>query len=402
MKKTINILRQFSENFSDSDLFYLYFIGDFVLSINIRNEFPYLIVPSENEYIQLTCFKKVQVEEVIIPLLQSVYVTLSCLKSTPNIDLIFILEYLVEFQFKKEKPTFIFFLERETKPFPCQSAISISNKIAGIKGSLHIGSSKSFKRLSALTSRLHGCLFGLSVIQPEIFSKLFLHLKKSRMKLYFPRYIEPSKVTGCDGKAKMTSYICQLKLSSVKAFSCKLVIDFPRITNPNENNFFKFVEKISTDEGTFFALYSLPFSQTYESYSQSIQVPIVHAIELKCACSDTLRAIWEGVQFEAAVQKHLKKKEIKTIVDSTFLVDIGDRPDQDSLRMYFVLFSYGLSFINKQIKQDESQYVIFPPFVYVYLPNNNLKVNETEWPFEFTTVEDPTILDVLIQGLTFP
>lgn len=417
---------RFDEGFEDTNLLFLVFdvsfpiekirnmISDFANSMHDNNR-AVIIAAAENEQIivyscnSVPYFFQIQETEtfipdgeyevtkedildIIIPSLESLYGSLLfCFDNDYAVDLVKPLQLILYQQKGDKRPFGIFFMiYGQSKPLTMIKADLIGKTIASKLGIVHFGASEGFKKLMAIARHSFGCVFGLSLLNPLTFSRLIKLSKPTILNLYFPRFIEVEKVTSCKGDMKMTSLITLLSMTNACGCSAKLSIDYSRISKLYQENV-NILEYLDCVDGRYLTLHRFKWAETPQIYESSLNILVNQAITLKEFSSNVLRGICDE-ESETYIN-HIIKSNVVNIPNSC-LSDVGERPERDSLKLYFVLHSFLSDYKNKLIKlADDNGYLyVYQPMILAYVKTDIInEVNNiinSDWPFEIQMFKD--------------
>lgn len=369
--------------------------GNEQIIIYSSNNVPYLLKIQKTETFVPDEAYEVTKEDIIntiIPALNVLYrALLFNANGENNVDLVMPLHLVLLQQKDDKRPFGIFFMiNRESKPLTREKADVIGKAIAAKYGIVHFGANEGFRRLIAIAHHSFGCVFGLSQLNPLMFSKLMILSKPTMLNIVFPRFIEVVKITSCQGEMKLTSLITSLNLTNACGCSAKLSIDYSRISDMFKENV-NIVEYLDSVDGRFLTLHRFKWAETEESFINNLNQIVNQAIILKEFSSNVLRSMWDGESQKYI--DHIISSNIMNIPKSC-LTDIGKKPERDSLKLYYVLSSNLSNYENKLIKlPNEKGYLyVYQPVVFVYVNGNPIEeVNEiikSDWPFDIQIFKD--------------
>ncbi|KAH0793452.1 hypothetical protein GPJ56_002499 [Histomonas meleagridis] len=397
-----DFLLSFAESLNSDDSAVIISIAEFPIMIYCDNGIPYFLqikelssfVPSDQYEVT-----KEDIKSIIIPSLNSLYsIFIEKDKISTPIDITFPIQIITEQSDNRPFATF-FMIHRSTQPLSPQRAVAAGQKILLHKGIIHFGASEGFRRLTAIAKHSFGCVFGLSTFNPNTFCKLMKLSQPLRLDVTFPRFIEVSKVTSCEGDMKMTSLVTILQLSSGCGCSSQLSIDFSRISDTYKNCVNAIETSISVS-GKFLTLHKFSWADSSENYQNSLSLAINKEIALKSFASDVLRGVWNGTNYE----KLINNIDKSVIVESCF-TDIGKKPERDSLRLYYMLHSVGAHKKNEMIQLPNGGCMyMYPPVVFVRTDEDVMKVVndhvKCEWPFDVQVFKEMDSFRIVVESLS--
>ncbi|OHS95054.1 hypothetical protein TRFO_38770 [Tritrichomonas foetus] len=358
------------------------------------------------------------------------------------VDIIPLIQILIRQSEKRPFATFCF-LNSPVAPLTVEKAAAASRTITSNGGIIHFGASESFKRLTAISRLNFGCVFGISEnlsICSLTIQKLINLSRPSSIKLISPRFVEVEKVTGSEGSMNMTAYITKMNLKSIRGCSARLTIDQTRIGKSHEK-IVKMIEITDNIHGRFISLHNFTFPQNYEEkekeeqqqqqqqenpiekgkgkgkenkneiqkrmeniFIQYSNQEITNNIILKGFASDILRSAWAGEEWNQLIEKHVNNNGfLKEILSSYCTLELGLKPDQDALRLFYILESLHNDNTNRLIHLENGRYILVsPPIAYIY-SNETFSIDIinrkilSEWPFELRFFTDLTIFKCFVE-----
>ena len=333
---------------------------------------------------------------LIEPCLPALYSLLVYPVESPLVDVLFPIELAMN-QAAKRPFAIFFFLGSQTTQMTVQKVAAVSKDIEQRDGIVHFGATEHFKRLTAITHHSMGCVFGLSEFVPSTFRKLMSASRRVSMFLYCPRYVEIVKVTGSDGSIRSNSLLTILELERICGGSVKMRVDFGRIDKIPEK--VRFLQITTTVSGKYARLHTFTFADTVESFRQAIDTDITRNLALKGYASDILRAVWAGASLEDAVKR--VSGEYEVAVKGSIVEGLGEKPDRDALRLYYVLECMCTDMESKIVKTEKGTIFMVPPVAYVISTGDPVteaeREIESEWPFEVRVFTDINAFKLLVE-----
>jgi len=401
---SINILKIFIESLDSDDLAVVFGVSEYVSVLFVKDSIPIcenIVSPSDfviSEQYELNRSQLSGLLDAIPAFSRTIPPT------TPDtpLDVVPAIQCCIDQAMKR--PYIIFFMsKREIKPLPAEKAAVVGKAVFSSKGIIHFGNDQSFKRLTAIAHHSFGCVFGISKFVSSTFSQLRIFSRIYRMKVYSPRFIEASKVTGADGSVRMTAKCSVLKFRTTKGCSCRLNIDYSRIGNSHSSHFYC-LEAFQNSFGYYLTLHKLSSSPSIDTFSQNISQNLNKSLLIKGYASDILRMIWTGEDMESCIRKHLKQNpSIVGMIAETCLNELGSRPDRDTLKLYYVLHSLLTSYQQASSVTETYSIHVMPPFVFFHGSEDPINVIsnkiESEWPYELNVFTDISAFKLVVEKI---
>lgn len=393
------LLHNFAESMQENDSAIIIGLSQGLHILYSDNEVPQFVCFSEKDFTPSITFesKKAVIESVLIPSLPALY-NVFPVDPQLKIDVTFPLRVAM-LQSDRRLFSVLFLIKREVEKLTAEKAAFLSRKIATEGGIVNFGAPEGFRRLSAISRLNFGCVFGISEFVPSFVSLLFAQSRTSSFKMIAPRFIEISKVTGCDGNLNMTSYVTKANLTSVKGFSVRMSIDYSRIEQTHER-IVRIVEITKNIFGKFVTLHTFKWSESSDYYVQAMEPKLTRNLILKAFASDVLREAWQGGDLAQIIRKHVNDMN-KSAVNTCCSSDIGSKSDRDCLKLYFILHCMCSDMINEISATNDGYIFITPPVVFIYSATNDftafLSRIQSEWPFEIRVFNDLSAFRILIE-----
>ena len=372
--------------------------GDKRIVVYAENNIPFFDVVEAMSEPKLRESSKNDVLNVIVPCLPSLYAFACHSMDSVLVDVLSPIDLAVKLANKRSFAIF-WFLGSQTKPMTVQKVAALSKIVATRDGVVHFGATEQFKRLTAIARHSMGCVFGLGEFVPSTFRKLMTLSKPVSMYLYCPRYIEISKVTGSEGSLRSNRYLTILQLAQIFGGSVKMQVDFERIDA--RPSIVRFLEVTTTVSGKYARLHTFEFADTPESFRNLSDADITQNIKLKGLASDILRAAWAGEAWESVVKRVLCSEDAMKAVKGTIMEDLGQKPDRDALRLYYVLQCMCAEMESKIVTNEHGTVFLVPPVAYVCSPGDAVseveRVVESDWPFEVRAFTDMNAFKLLVE-----
>jgi hypothetical protein len=350
-----------------------------------ENGVPFFSILDSAASFEPTDLYEVNKEELsrdVLPSLSTLYELISSRHPQP-VDIIRPIQIAVR-QAEKEKFAVFFFLGSETCPVTVEMAAAAGKSVAAKGGVVHFGSTGQFKRLSAVCHASLGFVYGIAELVPSLIRRLMDGSKSLAITLVCPRVVEIEKVTGADGRLRVSGSLLKVKLKNVRGCSGRFQVDI------GDRKVVTFMEIAKGVDGKFVSLHRFPVAESNEQFLEKLDETVTRNLVLKGFASDLLRGVWAGGDWKKALDKLVAKKTFRR----TCLSDVGERDDRDAMRLYYVLECFCSDLINRTIKVEECPVFLAPPIAYVYSEQANVDLKRVEeavggeWPFEIRVFGD--------------
>lgn len=386
------LLNDLYNNMKDNEKLSIVCITDKTIFVNVNNnllEFDTYASPTEIQFPMQSYITKEQLREIVIPSISTVYALFpdelpDVCNYCNSIKAIIKISHKIPF-------TIYLFAQRPADRVSIESAQIISQAICDNQSILHIGAVSDFKRHIAIARLAFGSVFGIHALAGSIFAKLRENSQViSKFRIFAPRSVEFSKVTGSAGNLKMSSKLSKLKLSNFIGGSVSFHIEEKR-------NKIRLLETSRTESGTFLALHTF---QKTESFRDTIDVDLTNSIIMKFFASDVIRATMRGENFDKVLKQHLRS--VEAVLGGTSLSKIGSDEQNDLLKLYYVLQSYGPADIKvRGMKIGSSVALLVPPTLFVY-ETAGMDISKVQadasWPLELRVLKSESEFEQICQN----
>ena len=200
-------------------------------------------------------------------------------------------------------------------------------------------------------------------------------------------------MTGSDGAMRETALLTVVKLTRTSGGGVRLAVDYNRVEKAQGK--VRILEVCTTAAGKFAKLHSLSFAQTPEEYKSKLDEEITRQFVLKGVASDVLRSAWAGDDWKRTVERVTRPEQIQECMKDTIVQKMGEKPDEEALRLYYVLHSVCPELRRKLVRENNGYVLLVPPIAHVYTPDDKVidveKIVNSEWVFgirRYQNVED--------------
>lgn len=368
--------------------------GNKCVVVYVENYVPFFAAVKESSFkaSELYEINKGELNDVVIPSLPALFALHKASDGVP-LDVITPLNFAVKMA-EKRPFAVMCFTGSPIAALTAEKAVAIGKTVALNGGIVHVGASEGFKRLTAIAHNAFGCVFGLSEVTASVMSKLMGASKRVSAKIYCPRFMEVSKVTGGDGAIRVTAAITLLKLKKVFGASVRMSVDYDRRTV--KGDIVRVLSVFETVTGRFARVHTLTVPKYEQDFQGALNPMMTQCLRLKGCASDALRSIWAGESFERSIANISEAHSKGTIIEG-----IGKKPDRDALSLYYIMGSVSSVLTSSTVKCQTGYVFLRPPVAFVYASQNALDEAENavdgEWPFEVRLFDDMTAFKLIVK-----